>query len=297
MNIDLPPKGKKNKKANEEGGVAAESLAANFTAQAASPYQTAFERSLGYAILKAGGADGGTQKPLLWLTSFTDTVALMLTFFVMLYAMSVPEIDKWNEMTNAINEGMSRTPTPESFAGQATEISIDKISHQRGLDLGYLADLIQNQTQSQENLDSILILESKDQLVISLPVELLFGSGNAEIGIEGKRALYVLGGILNKIRNRIEVIGHADPRPIREKRQYESNWELSLARALTVASLLKEVGYQRDIAVRGLSSARYNEIVGGTDEVTQMQNARRVDIVIMKDDGNTRSFIDVSGSG
>jgi chemotaxis protein MotB len=246
----------------------------------------------GHVFLGKTDATQDAQAVPLWLITFTDIMALMLTFFVLLYSMSVPEIDKWEEMTEAVNEGLSRTQTLERFSDQSDQISIEKISAQRALDLGYLATLITEHMKQYEDLESIVLMQSKDELVVSLPADLLFESGNAEASIAGKRALYVLGGILNKIRNRIEVIGHADPRPLSGKGQYGSNWELSLARAATVSSLLKEVGYQRDMIIRGLSSSRYGEISGEMEEEIHMDMARRVDIVIMKDDGNVKTFLD-----
>jgi chemotaxis protein MotB len=232
----------------------------------------------------------------LWLVTFTDVMALLLTFFVLLYAMSVPEVDKWNDMTKAVNKGLSRVETMESFSGQSMEISIDKISASSALDLNYLASLLEKQFDEYENMKSIVLLQSDDELVISMPADLLFKSGDAEISIEGKRAMYILGGILNKIRNRIEIIGHADPRLVSGTR-FASNWELSLARATATASLLKEVGYQREMTVRGLSSSRYSEIGGNAKETIKMDTARRVDIIIMKDDGNLRSMLELDFSG
>jgi len=37
-----------------------------------------------------------------WLVTFTDLVALMLTFFVMLFAMSKVEQRKWQNLTDAL---------------------------------------------------------------------------------------------------------------------------------------------------------------------------------------------------
>ena len=44
----------------------------------------------------------------LWLITFTDIMALMLTFFVLLYSMSIPEVKKWEELTSSINKGFSK---------------------------------------------------------------------------------------------------------------------------------------------------------------------------------------------
>ena len=250
-------------------------------------------------LLIGGNRQQGNQEQAvpLWLITFTDIMALMLTFFVLLYSMSVPELEKWQDMTEAVNEGFNRTKTLERFAGQSMDVSIEKISPGRALDLNYLATLLQQQMAQYEDMNSVVLLQSSSQLIISMPADLLFEAGRAEVDIDGKRAMYVLGGILNRIRNRIEIIGHADPRPLSSSSTYSSNWELSLARASMIAALLKEVGYQRDMIVRGLSSSRYSELEGGGEGTVKMDTARRVDIVIMKDDGTLRTVFELEELG
>lgn len=232
----------------------------------------------------------------LWLLTFTDVVALMLTFFVLLYSMSVPEFDKWSQMTTEAEQGKTNTRTLERFSGESADITISKISTSRALDLNYLANLINGEIQRNEKLGGILIFRSENNLIVSLPTDLVFQPGGATISAGGQRALFSLGGLFHKIRNRIEIIGHADPNPV-EGGGFTSNWELSLARAASVAGILNEVGYSRDVIVRGLSSARFDEMSQDIPLDTRMDVARRVDIVIMSDDGRNRSFLNFGGSG
>lgn len=236
------------------------------------------------------------QSVPLWLITFTDIMALMLTFFVLLYSMSIPEIDKWDAMSQAVNKGLGKVYTMDRLAGSSTEISIEKISTKRALDLSYLANIIDKNILSTEGMENAILLQSAENLILSLPADLVFESGGSEVSIQGKRAIFQLGAILNKIRNRIEVIGHADPRPVRGNR-YASNWELSLARATSIAGLLSETGYERAITIRGLSSARYDEIEGDGAVEFKQNAARRVDIIIMKDTGKRREFFKLDGSG
>ena len=115
-----------------------------------------------------------------------------------------------------------------------------------------------------------------------------------EVKTEGKRALFSLGGLLARIRNRIEIVGHSDPRPItNESAQYASNWELSLARAASVANILSQVGYRREVTARGMSSARYDELPASMPEQKRLDLSRRVDIVVMRDDGDSRSLLQI----
>ncbi len=227
----------------------------------------------------------------LWLVTFTDIMALMLTFFVLLYSMSQPEVEKWSEMTAAINNNFSKTYAPPQYAGTVDAISIEQVDNARALDLRYLASIIRPALERNENTKGVLMFMQPDALVISMPHGLFFEAGKAQVGAGGQRILFELGGALAKIRNAIEVVGHADPRPVENSASFKSNWELSLARASAVAGVLENVGYTRSVTLRGMSSARYEDLPEDIPQDERLDLSRRVDIVILKDDGGSRSFL------
>lgn len=88
-------------------------------------------------------------------------------------------------------------------------------------------------------------------LVISLPSEVLFKSGSAELSKPGENAVREVGFTLKKFpERRFLVLGHTDDQPlVRPKTDPaaatswpKDNWELSMSRALTVTRLLVESG-------------------------------------------------------
>lgn len=230
----------------------------------------------------------------LWLITFTDIMALMLTFFVLLYAMSVPAEDEWDEITSGLNKEFNKYYSTEWYEGAVESINIDRIDYATALNLNYLNTIVTDLIASDDKLEDVALIPQSDNLIVSLPEDLLFESGQAEVSAEGKQALFSLGGALSRIRNRIEVIGHTDPRPIESQAYgFSSNWELSLARAASVAAILENVGYERPIILRGLSSARYDELPDSYSEEEKLSLSRRVDIVIMQDTGKSRQFLDI----
>lgn len=233
--------------------------------------------------------DTGQAVPL-WLITFTDVMALMLTFFVLLYSMSVPVEEKWQNIVVSLSSKFNYTEAKPHNAGSQDVISIDKIDTSRALSLVYLKTLVKSLLK-ENGIDNVIVFENDKRLIISLPSELLFASGRAEIKIKGKKILFALGGALARVRNRIEIAGHTDPRPITgTKGPYRTNWELSLARSASVAVMLKDVGYMRDITLRGLSSARFDEMSDSAPEEERYNLSRRVDIVVMNDDGVRTKF-------
>ncbi|HBR69978.1 MAG TPA: flagellar motor protein MotB [Rhodospirillaceae bacterium] len=256
------------------------------------------ETTLGFSSFvngnrKKGAADEPEYIPL-WLITFADIMALMLTFFVLLYAMAEPKQEEWSDMTAALNSEFNKFYSSGKDAGQQDTINIEKLDYSSALDLEYLQALVTQLVEGESILQDIVLIPQEDRLIVSLPNDLLFDSGKADIKDKGRRALFTLGGALSRIKNRIEVIGHTDPRPIQnETGEFSSNWELSLARATRAAAVLENVGYRRPITVRGLSSARYDELPPEIGEEKRLDLARRVDIVIMEDDGSNRTILEL----
>lgn len=229
----------------------------------------------------------------IWLLTFTDVMALMLTFFVLLYSMARPNEKQWDDITGALNKQFSEYYAPQFNQGAVDVINIDKISLRSALNLDYLMGLIKEGLQGTSAYDDIVFLPQRDTLIISMPQDMLFESGRAEVSTEGKKMLFTLGGVLSHIRNNIEVVGHADPRPISVQNQnFKSNWDLSLMRAVGVADILKDVGYDRDVTVRGSAAGRFADLPEEMDLELRQDLARRVDIVILKNDGSVRRAFD-----
>lgn len=215
----------------------------------------------------------------IWLISFSDVTALMLTFFVLLYAMAEPETKTWSRMVASLQSQFNITlgalHNPGFEAGQ----NIDRIHHDPALDLQYLSALLDRLMENYEELGEARIHKRGDSLVVSLPSDLLFAPGDAKISAKGAKAVFVLGGTLGNISNRIEIYGHTDPRPVKSS-NYETNWDLSLARAASVAALLKESGYRRDMIVQGWADRDFDSLDPALDQETRQNRARRVDVVI-----------------
>ena len=240
-----------------------------------------------------GEDDEEEEETSLWLVTFTDAMALMLTFFVLLYSMSEPSVEDWEEINDGLNRYFGKEVSPEWYEGPQDNIDIQKLDFSKALNLNYLGSIIADVVEKHDDLKNVTLFPQGQNLIISLPQDLLFSPGRADVSSKGKQALFRIGGSLTNIRNRIEVIGHTDPAPITgSNAAISTNWELSLRRAMAVADILEGVGYERNIITRGLSSARYDELPEEWAEERKYDVSRRVDILIMKDDGNRRDVVD-----
>jgi len=213
-----------------------------------------------------------------WLVTFTDLVSLLLAFFVLLFSMSTLQSDKWEAMSDALSKRLNPAhgaidPRP------AADRNVGGVDVSAGIDLGYLKTLLKHQVQGSALLGDSVVSEIGDRLVVSLPSDLLFAPGAAALQGDAQAALFELGGVLRNIENAILVYGYTDPTPVRGTR-FESNWELSLARAVTVANELRRAGYPRDIVSFGVADSRFDDLSTRLAPARRAALARRVDIVI-----------------
>ncbi len=213
-----------------------------------------------------------------WLMTFADLAALLVTFFVMLFSMSTVEMDKWDD----IEEALSRYLNPALLAensGPGVLIELPVIAAQEGTNLDYLAGIVAVQMKEDAILGAALVQRTEDRFVMSLPGSLLFQSGAIAVSAGGNAALHRLGGILRNINNHIDVVGHSDPtRKVEDGK--DVNWELSVTRAYVVSRELHRAGHQQEIVAYGFGSTRFDDLPTDVSAERRMELARRVDIII-----------------
>ncbi len=117
------------------------------------------------------------------------------------------------------------------------------------------------------------------KMVIELSNNILFASGKTDVKEEGQAALGELAGVLKDIGDRsFLVTGHTDNVPISNKK-FDSNWELSTARAVNVVQYLQDSG----VPPKQLAAAGYGEFDPVASNETKEGKAlnRRIEIVLM----------------
>jgi chemotaxis protein MotB len=119
----------------------------------------------------------------------------------------------------------------------------------------------------------------RGRMVVELSENILFDSGRADLKTEGQAALTEVASVLSSIADRdFQIAGHTDNIPIKSAR-FPSNWHLSTARAVTVATYLADHGVP---PVR-LSAAGYADTqpAASNDTPDGRQQNRRIEIVLM----------------
>jgi chemotaxis protein MotB len=116
------------------------------------------------------------------------------------------------------------------------------------------------------------------RLVLQLPNDVLFDSGQTALKPGGKDALLQVARALATVPDRtFQVAGHTDDVPIQNAR-FSSNWELSTARAVEVVKLLVAQGMNP----KAISAAGYGEFdpIATNDTADDRAKNRRIEITL-----------------
>ncbi len=132
---------------------------------------------------------------------------------------------------------------------------------------------------SLDKFAAIDIIPDKTMRII-LTGDLLFAVGESELSDQARTSLQKVVEVMQHTPYMINVVGHTDNLPMRSTR-FKSNWELSVARASTVARfLIDEMAMDpNQFVVSGYSS--YRPIEPNTTAENRAKN-RRVEIIISK---------------
>lgn len=193
------------------------------------------------------GDGGPAPDPNAWMATFADLLMLLLTFFVLLLTMKSMDAGKAREI-------FVRTYGPLDFISQNEYVPpLDEFDHyvkavvitstdalEKAIDLLEGVDSIPDRKRPVVNLrDLIDVSESGQGVVITLESDHLFGSGDAEIHPGQLAVLDAIARLFQYAANDILIMGHTDSSPIQDGR-FESNWELSVYRALSVLYYLND---------------------------------------------------------
>lgn len=181
---------------------------------------------------------------LTWVYSFTDLMAIMLSFFVLMFSMSSIQTQAWKSIVNGLSDELA--PGREHAIIQIEEDSRPvRVLEPKGIDLGYLEVVIGEKFRNHSILANARIIGQQDRIIIALPVELLFQSESALLADSAPTVLEAIGRSLDSIRNRIEVhvyVTEGERDALASESIYASAWDLALSRAVPISNLLVQGG-------------------------------------------------------
>jgi len=212
-----------------------------------------------------------------YLITYADLITLLLALFIILYAISNVDAQKYDKMSAAMGSVFGSTkfkietniPNPLARSDEFVQKPLDFLRQE----LGEIVEI-------NELNNSVSIEDNQRGVTIRILDDILFSSGNAELKIKAQEVLKLIAEIIIKLPNDIRVEGHTDNIAINSV-QYPSNWHLSIERALNTAYYLIQAEDIDPDKVSVVGYAEYNPIAENSTNEGRAKN-RRVDIIVIK---------------
>ncbi len=212
-----------------------------------------------------------------WMVTYADMTTLLLTFFVLYYSISASNLQKFQEVI--LGKETASIGLLELLDSAKAKESIEKFTGLRSDNI--LTDI--NDIAEEDSFSSVMEVNTNDQakIVVRISGATLFDSGKADLLIESKPILDEIARILkNYPRHKINIQGHTDDTEINSN-QFQSNWELSAARASSALRFFLD----KNIDPRRLTATGYADIfpvASNQTEAGKIKN-RRVEFVLEKE--------------
>ncbi len=224
-----------------------------------------------------------------WLVSYADFITLLMVLFVILYSMGQVNVEKYKRLAESMRSAFSLGGASQvvdsqinqaggnSEEGTAKPIVIPGIPEgptQSEEVAGQLTSMLAsqhlgNQVSVQTNIEGILI---------SLSEKLIFQEGQADLPPEALPVLDTITGMVRPISNKIRLVGHTSDLPSTNP-LYPTNWELSLARAMSVGRYMINAGVSPDRFIIS-GQGEFSPVFPNDSDQHRALNAR-VEIIIV----------------
>ena len=184
---------------------------------------------------KEVGAKGGEEGSPAWMATFADMMSLLLTFFILMYAIAS------QNTARVLHEVLGIEEKSLGVIDLIDEITIKKsLQELTGLNNPNILDDMDDIAE-----DSAMAVDTNEaKVVVRVPGANLFKPGQADLQLAGRP---VLDGVIAVIRKypdyKIHIQGHTDDDPISTEK-FPTNWELSAARATAVLRYFFDKGVE-----------------------------------------------------
>ncbi|ABR48865.1 OmpA/MotB domain protein [Alkaliphilus metalliredigens QYMF] len=232
--------------------------------------------------------EGSTGSPA-WMATYADMVTLLLCFFILLFTFSEIDAKKFQAVMQSFQGSLGVLDSGKTIedSDYITEAMLEELTTNEQVeweDFRKLQEIVENYLDENGLASDILVLLESRGLILRFHDNILFDSGRAELKSRPMEILKDLAGFLDgeEFQNKhIRVEGHTDTDPLRVTSKYETNWELSVARASNVVRFLIE---DAGVTPERFSAAGYGEYrpLAANDTIENKAINRRVDVVILR---------------
>ncbi|AIQ55106.1 OmpA/MotB family protein [Paenibacillus sp. FSL R7-0331] len=279
-------------------------------------------------------SDGQHEPRDRWMITYADLITLLLIFFVVMYAMSSLDTEKYRIVTGSLSEtfrsgnpvldggsgvldgengiqappaaggqnggsstggtddsvnggtgnagsGSGGTPAAEEQDGNEPPSARELAFREQEAKLNALMNVITAYVEDNNLGGQIFVADKPQGIAITLSDRFLFDVGRAELKPPAFPALRQLSGLFSGIGASISIEGHTDNTPVSAGSQYNDNWDLSGARALSVLRFFLD---SEGLDPGTFQYAGYADTRPAYDNTTAegRQRNRRVELIVLR---------------
>ncbi len=226
------------------------------------------------------------KDPNEWALAYGDMITLLMTFFVLIIAMSSPKTDDETELvmkkSTGTGENLMVATLKESgiFKDKITSKARTMVEADDLLppisDLELIReDMVVFMTEN-ELFDVIDLLTTKDGFTIRIKADILFDSGDVSLKVDYLYLLDKIAELIGVISNNVRIEGHTDDGYSDDNK---AGNKLSIARASRVCDYIIEEEMLSSSRFGVTGHGRYRPLFPNTNEHNRAQN-RRVEVII-----------------
>lgn len=221
----------------------------------------------------AGGGGGA------WKVAYADFVTAMMAFFLVMWITAQAKevkvaVAQYFEDPVGSSHGSTQTPMDDYKGSQSDGAHLSGSGPDKGAAKGVPKSLPKSDPNAKEMSKSPRMRIFHDfSRTRTGGTMVVFTEDSAELGTEGRTALFALLPSLLGKPNKIEIRGHASRRPLPEGSAYKDAWQISYARCVAAMSFLIENGVQPE-RIRLSQGGPYEPYTVRRDPEWQAQNSR-----------------------
>lgn len=223
-----------------------------------------------------------------WLATYSDTITLLLTFFILLYAMASIDqrkIDSLSQAFKSVMGGQSGDTIMkyDLYKGEVPliggEADIENFEDEAKKENDKMFKQVEKFIAENGLADVVNTSLTDKGVMLQLRDNVLFETASAELRDGSKAVLEKIDSLIASMPNHILIEGHTDDRDINTT-NFPSNWELSVSRAVNVVRYFTETMGQSPSRFSAAGYGEFQPIVSNDSEENMAKN-RRVTILIM----------------
>ena len=225
-----------------------------------------------------------------WMTTYSDLVTLLLTFFVLLLSMANMDPVKVVQASSSLKEafGMHKESAHVDFAipvlPSVPKTPYSPIQQQTTQNV---YEKIKSQIDSRRLENNVGVMQNDDEsIILRINDSVLFDRGSAKIAPKSYSILRMVADIIRPLPMDLRIEGHTDDIPVSDSKY--SNWDLSVERAVSVMRFFTQSDLLPLDRMAAMGYGKKRPLVPNRDDVSRGKN-RRVDFFLKLQSNKNKS--------